>query len=44
MLAVREVRAVDGLVTVEDEEGTLYSLASSLADAIFSRRLSKDDS
>jgi DtxR family Mn-dependent transcriptional regulator len=34
---VREVRAVDGVVTVEDEEGTTLSLGSSLADAIFVR-------
>jgi DtxR family Mn-dependent transcriptional regulator len=34
---VREVRAVDGVVTVEDEEGSTLSLGSSLADAIFVR-------
>jgi DtxR family Mn-dependent transcriptional regulator len=36
-LVVREMRAVDGVVTVEDEEGTSLSLGSSLADAIFVR-------
>jgi hypothetical protein len=35
---------VDGVVTVQDEKGTPYSLGSPLADAIFVRRLSKDDS
>jgi len=35
VVVVREVRAVDGVVTVEDEEGTTLSLGSSLADAIF---------
>ena len=34
---VREVRAVDGVVTVEDEAGTTLSLGSSLANAIFVR-------
>ncbi len=28
---------MDGVVTVEDEEGTTHSLACSLADAIFVR-------
>ena len=37
VVVVREVRAVDGVVTVEDEEGTMLSLGSSLADAIFVR-------
>lgn len=36
-LVVWGVRAVDGVVTVEDEEGTKHSLGSSLADAIFVR-------
>jgi DtxR family transcriptional regulator, Mn-dependent transcriptional regulator len=43
-LVVREVRAVDGVVTFQDEKGTPYSLGSPLADAILVRRLSKDDS
>lgn len=43
-IIVREVRTVDGVVTVEDEEGTSYSLGSSLADAIFVRRLPEDGS
>jgi DtxR family transcriptional regulator, Mn-dependent transcriptional regulator len=37
VVVVREVRVVDGVVTVEDEEGTTLSLGSSLADAIFVR-------
>jgi hypothetical protein len=41
---VREVRVVDGVVTVEDEEGAMHSLGSSLADAIFVRDPSEDDS
>jgi DtxR family Mn-dependent transcriptional regulator len=36
-MVVKEVRALDGVVTVEDEEGTRHSLGSSLADAIFVR-------
>src|SRR5215208_2712562 len=43
-IIVREVRTVDGVVTVEDEEGPSYSLGSSLADAILVRRLSEDGS
>jgi DtxR family transcriptional regulator, Mn-dependent transcriptional regulator len=42
VVVVREVRAVDGVVTVEDEEGTTLSLGSSLADAIFVRGESAD--
>jgi DtxR family Mn-dependent transcriptional regulator len=41
-IIVREVRAVDGVVTVEDEEGTTHYLGSSLADAIFVRNESED--
>jgi ribonuclease BN (tRNA processing enzyme) len=41
-MVVKEVRAVDGVVTVEDEEGATYSLGSSLADAIFVRVPPKD--
>ena len=43
-IVVREVRPVDGVVTVEDEEGTMHSLGPSLADAIFVRDLSEDAS
>ena len=43
VVVVREVRAVDGVVTVEDEEGTTLSLGSSLADAIFVRGESAGD-
>ena len=43
-IVVREVRAVDGVVTVEDEEGTTHSLGPSLADAIFVRGPSEDGS
>jgi len=43
-IVVREVRAVDGVVTVEDEEGTTHSLGPSLANAIFVRGPSEDGS
>jgi len=43
-IVVREVRAVDGVVTIEDEEGTTHSLGPSLADAIFVRGPSEDGS
>ena len=43
-IVVREVRLVDGVVTVEDEDGTMHSLGSSLADAIFVRGPSEDGS
>ena len=43
-IVVREVRPVDGVVTVEDEEGTMHSLGPSLADAIFVRDPSEDAS
>jgi DtxR family Mn-dependent transcriptional regulator len=36
-MVVKEVRALDGVVTVEDAEGTTHSLRPSLADAIFVR-------
>src|SRR5829696_4698419 len=36
-IIVKEVRALDGVVTVEDEEGNTHSLGSSLAGAIFVR-------
>ena len=36
-IVVKEVRALDGVVTVEDEEGNTHSLGSSLAGAIFVR-------
>jgi DtxR family Mn-dependent transcriptional regulator len=41
LLAVREVRAVDGVVTVEDEDGELHSLGRLLADSIFVRSTSE---
>jgi DtxR family transcriptional regulator, Mn-dependent transcriptional regulator len=37
LLTVREVRAIDGVVTVEDEEGNSFSLGSLLAGSIFVR-------
>jgi DtxR family Mn-dependent transcriptional regulator len=40
LLAVREVRALDGVVTVEDEDGELHSLGRLLADSIFVRSTS----
>jgi DtxR family Mn-dependent transcriptional regulator len=41
LLAVREVRAVDDVVTVEDEDGELHSLGRLLADSIFVRSTSE---
>jgi len=35
VLAVREARALDGVVAVEDEEGNVYALGEALADSIF---------
>lgn len=37
-LAIREVRAVDGVVIVEDEHGNHRSLGGPLADSIFARK------
>jgi DtxR family Mn-dependent transcriptional regulator len=37
LVEVKEVRALDGVVTVEDEDGELYSLGRPLADSIFVR-------
>jgi DtxR family transcriptional regulator, Mn-dependent transcriptional regulator len=37
VLTVREVRAVDGVVTVEDEDGEMHSLGSPLAGSVFVR-------
>src|SRR5215207_7671972 len=34
---IKEVRAVDGVVSVEDEDGELHSLGRALADSIFVR-------
>lgn len=39
-LDVKELRAVDGVVTVEDEEGGLHSLGGPLAGSIFVRSTS----
>lgn len=35
VLAVREVRALDGVVAVEDEEGNVYALGEALAASVF---------
>lgn len=35
LLLIKEVRALDGVVTVEDEEGTSHALGHSLASSIF---------
>jgi len=43
VLTVREVRTLDGVVTVEDEGGYALALGSSLAGAIFVRGASRDD-
>jgi DtxR family Mn-dependent transcriptional regulator len=40
LLEVKEVRALDGVVTVEHEDGTTYSLGQALAGSIFVRRSS----
>jgi hypothetical protein len=40
LLEVKELRALDGVVTVEDEDGTTYSLGQSLAGSTFVRRYS----
>jgi DtxR family Mn-dependent transcriptional regulator len=37
VVEVKEVRALDGVVTVEDEDGELHSLGRPLADSIFVR-------
>ena len=36
---IKEVRAVDGVVSVEDEDGELHSLGRALADSIFVRNV-----
>ena len=40
LLEVKEVCALDGVVTVEHEDGTIYSLGQALAGSIFVRRSS----
>jgi DtxR family transcriptional regulator, Mn-dependent transcriptional regulator len=42
VLTVREVRALDGLVTVEGEDGETRVLGGPLAHAVFVRSASKD--
>lgn len=37
LLAVREARALDGVVTVEDEDGGTHALGGPLARSIFVR-------
>ncbi len=37
-LSIKEVRDLDGVVTVEDEDGEAHALGESLADSIFVRR------
>ena len=43
LLKVGEVRDVDGVVTVEDEDGTTHSLGTSLAGSIFVRSPSEGE-
>jgi DtxR family Mn-dependent transcriptional regulator len=43
LLEVREVRALDGVVTVEDEDGEARSLGDSLAGSIFVRSTSEGE-
>src|SRR5215203_5745504 len=40
-LSVKEARALDGVVTVEDEDGEEYPLGESLAHAIFVQRIAE---
>ena len=40
-LGVKEVRALDSLVTVEDERGDEHTLGENLAGAIFVQRTAK---
>ncbi|MDQ3925461.1 MAG: metal-dependent transcriptional regulator [Actinomycetota bacterium] len=40
-LRLKEARALDGVVTVEDEDGEEYTLGESLARAIFVQRIAK---
>ena len=42
LVEVKEVRALDGVVTVEDEDGELHSLGRPLADFIFVRGVPAD--
>jgi DtxR family transcriptional regulator, Mn-dependent transcriptional regulator len=43
VLEVKEVRALDGVVTVEDEDGEPHALGESLARSIFVRSISEED-
>jgi DtxR family Mn-dependent transcriptional regulator len=42
LVEVKEVRALDGVVTVEDEDGVLHSLGRPLGDLIFVRGVAAD--
>lgn len=42
LVEVKEVRALDGVVTVEDEDGVLHSLGRPLVDLIFVRGVAAD--
>src|SRR5215216_4732789 len=43
LVEVKEVRALDGVVTVEDEDGELHSLGRPLVDLIFVRGVAADE-
>ena len=43
VLTVKEVRTLDGVITIADGEGTTYSLGAPLADALFVRGASRYD-
>jgi len=43
LLKVREVRALDGVITVEDEDDEARSIGSRLAGSIFVRNVSEDE-
>src|SRR5918992_654251 len=43
VLTVKEVRTLDGVITIADEDGTTHSLGAPLADALFVRGASRYD-
>jgi DtxR family Mn-dependent transcriptional regulator len=43
LLSVREVRGLDGVVTVDDEDGVTHALGEPLAHAVFVRTTQRDD-
>ena len=43
VLTVEEVRTLDGVITIADEDGTTHSLGAPLADALFVRGATRYD-